>query len=122
VADFCDLSLSASRENLPLTLWVNFSLFEISEDQRQLSTIGMESLERREIEIGPNSLSFEELTDLGWWVAYQVLDSDEVVENGDRFIDDAGNQYFVSFEHSLWDRPGEVMRLDIKHGLKDTGV
>lgn len=112
-ASFVEQSRNASRNNLPLSLWIDFRVQKTPDGKYQLLTTGLSSLNKREIEIAPCHLRPVELLKLGHDIAHYVITSAVEIRDGDTIGRSASEKIRTKFVRSMWDRQEEVMRLEM---------
>lgn len=110
---FVEQSTGAHPQNLPLELWIDFRIQQTFDGQYQLLTTGLESLNKREIEIAPCALPPVELLGLGYDIAHYMLTSGAELHDGDTIGRSASERIRIRFTRSMWNRAGEVMRLEM---------
>lgn len=111
---FIEQSRHAHPQSLPLELWIDFRIQQTFDGQYQLLTTGLASLNTREIEIAPCTLSPVELLGLEYDIAHYMLTSGAEFRDGHTSGRSASEKIHIRFTRSIWDRPGEVMRLEMK--------
>lgn len=113
---FMEHSRGAGPDHLPLSLWIDFRLQRTPDGRYQLLTTGLESLNKREIEIAPCALRPIELLETAYDIAHYALTSGAEIRDGDTIGRSESHKIRISFAKSMWDRPGDVMRLEVPEG------
>jgi hypothetical protein len=111
--DFLEQAASATRDLLPLGLWVDLQLEPVDDDDFFFATIGMQALGHLEIEtVVPRDLG-EHALDRVFAVAHYLCDRGPVLSDGDTVGFIAGEKIRISHRPSRWDRPGPVLFLEL---------
>ena len=109
---FLEESAQASRENLPVLLWVEYRIQKNADGSVNIITSGLDALGCMEIEILRSRTDPKVLVNLAAGTAYMLLQG-ENVDDGDTIGPDGQTRIKVTHEKSVWDRPGKVLRIHI---------
>lgn len=82
VEDFISEAEGASRELLPLYLWIRFTLRDESDGTTSLTTSGLADLELMEVEFPHARVDPQTLMDRAFNIAHYLLDNGPVLANG----------------------------------------
>jgi hypothetical protein len=96
VADFVSEAEGASRELLPLYLWVRFSIREEPGGTLSLTTTGLADLELMELSFPHAALDGQTLMDRAFNIAHYLLDRGPVLENGHTIGISADEKFHVT--------------------------
>ncbi|MEW5848217.1 MAG: DUF4261 domain-containing protein [Myxococcota bacterium] len=114
--EFLDQAREASREYLPLHLWVDFRIEPRGEQQFLFATSGMRALGHMELEAVHRVESAEEIAevvDKMFNVAHYLCDHGPVLEHGHTIGMTADEKIRIEHRASEWTRPEKVIRLFI---------
>jgi hypothetical protein len=103
VADFVSEAEGASRELLPLYLWVRFSIREEPDGTLSLATTGLADLELMELTFPQAALDGQTLMDRAFNIAHYLLDHGAVLEDGHTIGTSAQEKFRVTHVPSLRD-------------------
>jgi hypothetical protein len=120
VDDFVGEAEGATREMLPLYLWVRFSITQESDHTFTLCTTGLGDLELMELEFHRVSLDAQTLMDRAFNIAHYLLDHGAVLADGHTIGVSADEKFTVNHAPSLRDAGALVYRLT--QGAKDKGI
>jgi hypothetical protein len=101
VEDFVSEAQTATREQLPLYLWVRFSISEESDATLTLATSGMVAFELMEVEFPHCSLDAQTLMDRAFNIAHYLLERGPVLAHGHTIGISATEKFRVSHVRSL---------------------
>ncbi|MDI7277294.1 MAG: DUF4261 domain-containing protein [Anaerolineae bacterium] len=110
---FVEKARQASRDDLPLMLWVDFRVQRTAPGTYRLFTTGLEALNEMEIEIGPVERKPQELLDLAYATAHYVLTSGATVCDGHTIGRSEAERVRIRFARSMWGGHGKVVRLEM---------
>lgn len=110
---FIDQAREATRDSLPLNLWIDFRIQRMDGGTCRLLTTGMEEFGKMELEIAPASMRPSEMLELGYGIAAYVLTSGADIRDGHTIGRSETEKIRIRFARSMWDRPGRVMRLEM---------
>ncbi|MDB4973911.1 MAG: hypothetical protein JWN48_2252 [Myxococcaceae bacterium] len=113
VEDFVSEATTATREQLPLYLWVRFGLAEQEDGTLSLFTSGLAQFELMEIEFPHSPLEPQSLMDRAFNIAHYLLEQGPVLESGQTIGTSANEKFKVT--HAASARPGHdtVYKLEL---------
>ena len=111
VEDFVSEAEGATRELLPLYLWIRFTLSEQGDGTTTLYTTGLADLELMEVEFPRAQLDPQTLMDRAFNIAHYLLDHGAVLENGHTIGISADEKFKVVHAPSLNDPERLVYQL-----------
>jgi len=114
VDDFVSEAGPASREQLPLYLWLRFQLAEAEDGSLTLYTWGLSQFELMEIEFAPSRLDPQTLMDRAFNIAHYLLDHGAVLSDGHTIGTSADERFRV--RHAASERTGhdKVYRIEVQ--------
>lgn len=115
VEDFVSESSHATREQLPLYLWLRFDLAEQLDGAMTLSTQGMAQFELMEIEFAPSRLDPQTLMDRAFNIAHYLLDHGAVLSDGHTIGTSADERFRVTHAASARPERGKVYRIEAQN-------
>jgi len=100
------------EENLPVHLWFEFRIQKNEDNSLNVITTGLESFGCMEVEI------LNSKNDISYIMPYAAATAEmqlkgENIRDGDTVGFDEITKIKVTYEKSIWDRPGKVMRLHL---------
>jgi hypothetical protein len=113
VEDFVSEAEGASKELLPLYLWVRFSISEEGDQSLTLCTTGLAQLEVMELEFPHARLDAQTLMDRAFNIAHYLLDHGAVLESGHTIGISAEEKFQVRHAPSLRDASRRVYELKL---------
>jgi hypothetical protein len=118
---FCKFADIATREYLPLYMWVDFRVFKQADGRLWGVTTGLDSLGLMEIEGVSRRLTPKELEDKVYDLAHYVCRHGAVLNDGNTVGGDEHERISVRHAASVWPRPGKVVHVNFdgpeKRGL-----
>jgi len=111
-ADFCAQAARATREHLPLWLWIDFRVVREGSDRLLFATTGMTALGHMEIEAVAPRASADHVLDRMFNVAHYVCDHGPVLRDGHTFGLSAQEKIRIAHRPSRWKREGTVLVLE----------
>ena len=112
VDDFVSEAATATREQLPLYLWVRFELVEQSDDTISLFTTGLAQFELMEVEFPHSSLEPQSLMDRAFNIAHYLIERGPVMADGHTIGTSANERFHVRHAPSERSDHGKVYRLE----------
>ena len=115
VEDFVSEASTATREQLPLYLWVRFELAEQSDGTISLFTHGMSQFDLMEVEFPRSTLEPQTLMDRAFNIAHYLLEQGPVLSDGHTIGTSANEKFRVT--HQASERPQHkerVYRLELE--------
>ena len=103
----------ATREMLPLYLWVRFSITQEKDQTFTLCTTGLGDLELMEVEFPHVALDAQTLMDRAFNIAHYLLDHGAVLADGHTIGISADEKFTVNHAPSLRDAGSIVYRLKL---------
>lgn len=110
---FCAQAAEASRERLPLRLWVDFRVEREKNGGLFFATTGMKALGHMEIESTSPAASVDHVLDRIFNAAHYLCDHGPVLLDGQTFGLSANEKIRISHRRSRWAREGDVIFLEI---------
>lgn len=108
---FCVEAKKASRDDLPISLWIDFRLTRNTDQTYNLITTGLEVFGYMEIEILEAKADPDDMLSMATGTAWLLLKG-EIIRNGDTVgFEDTNQKIKTTHEKSVWDRPGKVLRI-----------
>jgi Domain of unknown function (DUF4261) len=111
VEDFVSEAEGATRELLPLYLWIRFTLNDEGNGSTTLSTTGLADLELMEVEFPRARLDPQTLMDRAFNIAHYLLDHGAVLEHGHTIGISTEEKFKVNHAPSLHDAGRLVYQL-----------
>jgi hypothetical protein len=111
--DFCGQADRASRELLPLRLWLDFRVEPAGKGELFFATTGMKAFGLMEIETASPYTRADYALDRVFNAAHYLCDHGPVLKDGHTFGLSAGEKIRISHRPSRWQRPGNVMFLEL---------
>jgi len=111
VDDFVSEAATASREQLPLYLWVRFQLAEQADGTISLYTTGLAQFGLMELEFPHSPLEPQDMMDRAFNVAHYVLERGPVLSHGHTMGTSANEMFHVTHGASERDGHPAVVRL-----------
>lgn len=108
VEDFVSEAEGATRELLPLYLWIRFTLADEQDGSITLTTSGLADLELMEVEFPRARLDAQTLMDRAFNIAHYLLDNGAVLENGHTIGISAEEKFKIAHAPSLHE-PGRLV-------------
>ena len=108
---FSEIACKSIPNGLPLPIWVNFCITKNADGSTAGFTKGLAAFDLMEFETRKSPETPEELRDRLLGLAEYVLNSDNVIEDGDTIGDDADEKIKVTYAQSSFGGDGDVMRL-----------
>jgi hypothetical protein len=112
-ADFLQESLTMSRENLPLNLWIDFRIQEEPDGGHALFTTGLAAFGHRELEIWQSQQSPQFLRACAYNVAHYVLQRGAALKANETIGLSDEERIPITIEPSRWDASMTVVRLEV---------
>jgi hypothetical protein len=109
---FIEEARKASRENLPLPLWIDFRVEENDNGSHRMFTTGLQAFGKYEIEIPQSEKGPAEIIDFACSIAHYLLASDKIIEEGHTVGRSAREKIVVHHGPSMWNERLTVLRLD----------
>jgi hypothetical protein len=109
---FLEEARSASPENLPLRLWIDFRIEDNEDGTLHLFTTGMKALDKMEIEIPQSRHAPQELFDFAYSIAQYLLVRDAEIRDGHTVGRCDDERVRATHALSMWDSKLTVLRLD----------
>jgi hypothetical protein len=109
-AAFIEGAAEASREYLPLYLWVDFRVEPLGKGSWLCATTGLEGLGFLEIEVTRSTKNPKDLIGIAFNAAHYLCDHGPVLEHGHTLGVSSEQRLRVTHEPSVWNR-GTVLRL-----------
>jgi hypothetical protein len=117
VQPFVDEAKTASRERLPLYLWLRFGLVGEEDGTTSLHTTGLADVADMEIEFPHAHLDPETLVDRAFNIAHYLLDNGPVLKDGDTIGISAAERLDIRHAPSMFDAQRRVYSLTLRrHG------
>ena len=113
VEDFVSEATTATREQLPLYLWVRFDLVEQTDGTISLFTIGMAQFELMEIEFPHAPLEPQALMDRAFNIAHYLLEQGPVLSSGHTIGTSANEKFRVTHAASARKGLDLVYRIEL---------
>jgi Domain of unknown function (DUF4261) len=115
IDDFVSETASATREQLPLYLWLRFDLSEVTAGALSLVTTGLAQFELMELEFVPSLLDAQTLMDRAFNIAHYLLDHGAVLSDGHTIGTSADERFRV--RHGASQRPDHapVYRIEVQN-------
>jgi hypothetical protein len=114
VEDFVSEASTATREQLPLYLWVKFELAEQSDDTISLFTTGMAQFELMEVEFPHSPLEPQSLMDRAFNIAHYLIEQGDVLSDGHTIGTSANEKFRVTHAASVRPDKQKVYRLELQ--------
>jgi hypothetical protein len=111
--DFCEQASTATRERLPLWLWVDFRVVREGDDKLFFATTGMKALGHMEIEAVAPRASADYVLDRIFNAAHYLCDHGPVLLDGQTFGLSAQEKIRIRHRRSRWNREGNVIVLEL---------
>lgn len=105
-------ALQAKVEALPVELWIEYRIQRNPDGTSNMLTTGLHVFEKMEIEVHNSSQKPSDLLDFLWQVSLMLIQG-EVFAEGDTLGPDETTRYQIHFVPSVWERPGNVMRIEM---------
>jgi hypothetical protein len=114
VDDFVSEAGPATREQLPLYLWLRFQLSEAEDGSLTLYTFGLSQFELMELEFAPSRLDPQTLMDRAFNISHYLLDHGAVLSDGHTIGTSADERFRV--RHAASERAGhpKVYRIEVQ--------
>jgi hypothetical protein len=113
VEAFVHEARTASREQLPLYLWLRFGLVGEDDGTTSLHTTGLAELEHMEIEFPHSAFDPQTLVDRAFNIAHYLLDKGPVLEHGHTIGISAAERIAISHGPSMFDPARRVYSLTL---------
>ncbi len=112
---FLKLTGDASREALPLMVWIRFQMV-LTQDSpnRGLYTLGLSEFGLMEIEIPPCETPYEEVYDMAFGISQYLVSAGPVIADGDTIGGTPEQRIRVTYGPSMLDEDRAVYRIDLK--------
>lgn len=107
---FAEVAESASLDNLPLLLWIEFRVQKNNDASLNVITAGLDAFGLMEIEVIKSRRDWEEIMEIAMGTAYLMLKGDEF-KDGDTIGPDDKVKVKTRHKKSIWDRSGKVLRI-----------
>jgi hypothetical protein len=111
-ADFCEQADVATRDLLPLRLWIDFRVEPGEKDELFFATTGMKAFGLMEIETVAPRTRADYVLDRMFNAAHYLCDHGPVLKHGHTFGLSANEKIRISQRHSRWQRAGDVLFLE----------
>ena len=108
---FAEQARQMSPDNLPLYLWIDFRI-EPTATGHRLFTTGLESFDRKELELFTPSEDLQQLLDDAYNVAHYHLDQESPIKDGDTVGLPDGRQLVARHDASATGDDRRVIRLE----------
>lgn len=118
VEDFVSEASTATREQLPLYLWVRFDLVEQADGTISLHTSGMAQFELMEIEFPHASLEPQALMDRAFNIAHYLLERGPVLSSGHTIGTSANEKFRVTHAASERTEHDLVYRIELDTSVR----
>lgn len=109
--DFASTAAQASREMLPLYLWITFHIGRNKDLSCFGFTQGLAALGHKELEVAATSYAPDDVLDRLFNIAHYVIDGIAVLKDGQTIGMSAMEKIRVEFRPSQFGQDGRVMRL-----------
>jgi hypothetical protein len=109
---FLDEVRSASPQNLPLHLWIDFRIEANDDGTLRLFTTGMKALDKMEIEIARSRHEATEVFDFAYSIADYILSRGAEIRDGHTVGRCEEEKVLAAHAPSMWDGKMTVLRLD----------
>ncbi len=120
VSAFVDEADTASREQLPLYLWLRFGLLGEDDGSTTLHTTGLAELEHMELEFPHSAFDPQTLVDRAFNIAHYLLDHGPVLAHGHTIGISAAERLNISHAPSMFDPARQVYSLTLSGGSPPT--
>lgn len=109
---FDNVAEDASRENLPLPIWIRCQVFSADDDgeERGLYTLGLGAFGLMEIEVESTRREPVDLMDMALGLSSYLIAAGPVINDGDT-VGGEGEKNKITFEPSMFDETRTVYRL-----------
>jgi hypothetical protein len=112
---FSSLVADASRENLPLNVWVRFQMVLTEDsDNRGLYTSGLRQFDLMEVEVPPCSTPYEQVFDAVLALAHYLVTQGPVIGDGDTIGGPGEEPVRITYGPSMVFEGAEVYTLNLK--------
>jgi hypothetical protein len=111
--DFCKQADAASRDVLPLRLWLDFRIEAAGNDDLFFATTGMKAFGLMEIETLAPRKRADFALDRMFNAAHYLCDRGPVLKDGHTFGLSANEKIRISYRRSRWQRSGAVIFLEL---------
>lgn len=115
VDDFVSESITATREQLPLYLWLRFDLSETTPGALALFTTGLTQFELMELEFAASLLDPQTLMDRAFNIAHYLLDHGAVLSDGHTIGTSADERFRVRHGASVRPDHAPVYRIEVQN-------
>jgi len=109
---FLEEARSASSENLPLHLWVDFRIESNDDGTLRLFTTGMKALDKMEIEIPRSRRGPQDLFDFAYSTAAYLLSRGAEIRDGHTIGRRDDEKVLAAHAPSMWDSKMTVLRFE----------
>ncbi len=111
VKSFVGEALNASREQLPLYLWLRFGLAREDDGSTSLYTTGLAAFNLMEVELPHSQLDPQTLVDRAFNISHYLVDRGPVLEDGQTIGISADEKFEIRHAPSMWDAQRRVYSL-----------
>lgn len=109
---FFELMPSASRDNLPLPLWIELRVQQVAPGDFFFATTGMQQFNLMELEAEVQTSEPADVAGKLLDVAHYLCDQGPVLQDGQTIGASEEERICVRHVRSRWDRPGKVLKLE----------
>ncbi|MBN1916285.1 MAG: DUF4261 domain-containing protein [Verrucomicrobia bacterium] len=109
---FVERARSASRDDIPVDLWVDFRLEQSEDRSYRLFTTGMKAFDHMEIEIPRSVRQPPDILGFATAIAAYVIAGDVRIADGDTVGRSEAEKVQATHAPSMWDANATVLRLD----------